>query len=222
MTVLSWIRFTVSLWLLRKAARIFGWLALAATAAFWPLTAVTAAGYGAAWLRGWPPARLRRAAAAAVPIPAVYLLLQAALQHSWPAAALAPARDWDHGWHQVTTLAAARTFVTVAPAAIPAGLGLASLLWGWRIYAVSGGIGGRMASAPASFDARQWRRQVRPPSAGPPPPAPSRSWPGGAVSRSAAPSAPWPAAGSRCSPCPSARAPGTWSSSARPGRGRRT
>ena len=49
----------------------------------------------------------------------------------------------------------------LAPAAIPAGLAAASLAWGWRIYAISAGLGGKMAYAPVAFDARQWRRQVR-------------------------------------------------------------
>ena len=31
----------------------------------------------------------------------------------------------------------------------------------WRIYALTTGIGGWLASAPITFDARQWRRRVR-------------------------------------------------------------
>jgi hypothetical protein len=46
------------------------------------------------------------------------------------------------------------------PVAVPAGLAVATGLWSWRTYALSAGIGGRMASAPVVFDARQWRRQV--------------------------------------------------------------
>jgi len=55
----------------------------------------------------------------------------------------------------------ARTFLALAPAAGPAGLVLAAGLRAWRIYAISAGLGGRMASAPVTFNARQWRRQVR-------------------------------------------------------------
>jgi len=70
MTVLAWIRLTVSLWLLRKAVKIIWWLVLALLAlALWPVTLVTAAGYAAAWLRGWPAARLRRTAAATLALP---------------------------------------------------------------------------------------------------------------------------------------------------------
>ena len=54
-----------------------------------------------------------------------------------------------------------RTFVLLAPFAVPAGLALAALAWAWRIYAITTGLGGIMASAPITFDARQWKRQVR-------------------------------------------------------------
>ena len=50
--------------------------------------------------------------------------------------------------------------MTLAPAVIPAGLALAAGLWAWRRYAIMAGIGGRMASAPVTFDARQWNRQA--------------------------------------------------------------
>ena len=161
MTVLSWLRFTVTLWLLRKGFKAAGWLLLIAVAvALWPVTLVTAAGYTAAWLRGWPPARLRRAATASLALAADYVVAVVVRQHG-ARAALAPVHAWQHGWHQPAVFSVARVFVAVAPAAIPAGLFLAAGLWAWRIYAVTAGIGGRMASAPATFDARQWRRQVR-------------------------------------------------------------
>ena len=63
-SVRSWVRLTVCLWLLRQAVKVVKWLLIVAVAvAAWPVTVVTGAGYAAAWLRGWPPARLRRAAA---------------------------------------------------------------------------------------------------------------------------------------------------------------
>ena len=49
----------------------------------------------------------------------------------------------------------------LAPAAVPAGLALAAAVWAWRNYAITTGLGGITASAPITFDARQWRRQVR-------------------------------------------------------------
>src|SRR6266702_4627079 len=162
MTVWSWLKLTIALWLIRKAVKATGWLLLAALAvAVWPLTLMTAIGYAAAWLRGWPPARLRRTAAGTLTVTAVYLLAGAARQHGWRALALTPARDWAHGWHHLDAGLAWRTFLMLVPVTVPAGFALAAALWAWRIYAITSGIGGRMASAPITFDARQWKRQVR-------------------------------------------------------------
>jgi hypothetical protein len=161
MTATSWLRFTISLWLLRIAGKALGWLLLVAVAvAAWPVTVVILAGYLAAWWHGWPSSRLRRAAAGSLLVTAVYAVADVISQHDARAAALAPVHAWGHGWHP-HTLIVARTFVTLAPAALPAGLILAAGLWAWRTYAVSAGIGGRMASAPVTFDNRQWKHQVR-------------------------------------------------------------
>jgi hypothetical protein len=160
MTVMSWLRLTICLWLIRKAARGAAWLLLfAVLVAVWPVTLVMIGGYLAASRRGWPAARLRRAAAGALIITAIYAAGDVLAQHGGTAAALAPARDWAHGW-QPHALAVARMFVEVSPVALPAGLFLAAGLWAWRNYALSAGIGGRMASAPVTFDNRQWKRQV--------------------------------------------------------------
>jgi hypothetical protein len=162
MTVWSWVKLTMCLWLLRKAVKAILFMLLAALAvALWPLTLVVIAAYTAAWLRGWPPARLRRAAAWALPMTAVWLFAEALRLRGWQAVTLAPVHDWEHGWQHLTAAEAGRTFVLAAPAAVPAGLALAALAWAWRVYAITAGIGGRMASAPITFDARQWRRQVR-------------------------------------------------------------
>ena len=74
----------------------------------------------------------------------------------WP-----PVRDWQGGWERVTGPGVARSFLLLVPLAVPAGLGKASVLWVWWRYAVTSGIRGWLASAAATFDARQWRRQVR-------------------------------------------------------------
>ena len=160
-SVLSWVKVAVCLWLLRKAVKVVKWLLIVAVAvAAWPVTVVTGVGYAAAWLCGWPSVRLRRAAATALPMTAVWVLLEALRQHEWRAFALAPVRDWQGSWDRVTGPGVARTFLLLAPLAVPAGLVLASGLWAWWNYAVTSGIRGWLASAPATFDARQWRRQV--------------------------------------------------------------
>ena len=162
MSVWSWLKLAIFLWLLRKMIKAFGWLLLAAVVvAAWPVTIVAAAGYASAWLRGWPPARLARTAAWAL-IPAG---TWAALAGR-PAARLAVRRPgtgpaWERGWSDLTAVDVARVFLLLAPVAVPAGLALGALAWAWRIYAISTGLGGIMATAPIRFDARQWRRQVR-------------------------------------------------------------
>ena len=173
MTVWSWLKLAAGLWLLRKAVKLGGrLLVVAIVIAAWPLTLVAVTGYLAAWWRGWPPARLRRAAAWTLTGTAVWLaatavrLAGAAVRlAAWRASALTPARAWEHGWPHPPVLAAAaaaaRAFALLAPVTVPAGLGLAALLWAWRNYAITAGPGGITASAPVTFDARQWRRQVR-------------------------------------------------------------
>ena len=135
---------------------------------------------------------------------------------------LTPGRAWEHSWPYPTALAAARMFVLLVPATLPAGLGLAALVWAWRNYAITTGLGGMMASAPITFDARQWKRQVRTakgltdaPGAVPLLARGGKIPVGGTIR----------AIGHRWDPvfCLSARpSPGIWSSSAPPGRARRT
>jgi len=161
-SVWSWIKLTVCLWLLRKAARITGWLlAVVLAVAAWPLTLVAAAGYVTAWLQGWPPVRLFRAAAWSLPATAVWLAGLALRGSAWQSAAVAPGHAWTRRWGYLAIPGLARTFVLVAPVAVPAGLAVAGVVWAWRIYAITTGLGGITASAPIIFDARQWRHQVR-------------------------------------------------------------
>ena len=162
MTAWAWTRLTVGSWLLRTTVKVAPWVLLGASAiAAWPLSLVVLAGYVAAWWRGWPPARLRRAATWSLLGAVVWLLVQYAQDRTWHAAVLTPGRAWEHSWPYPTALAAARMFVLLVPATLPAGLGLAALVWAWRNYAITTGLGGMMASAPITFDARQWKRQVR-------------------------------------------------------------
>ncbi len=49
-----------------------------------PVTLVAGVGLAAAWLRGWPPARLRRAAVWSLPMTAAYLTGRGLAAASWP------------------------------------------------------------------------------------------------------------------------------------------
>ena len=161
-SIWGWLKLTVAVWLFRQALKLTGWLIVAAVAvAAWPITVVAAVGYGAAWLRGWPPARLWRAAAWSLPMTAVYFTGQALRLRSWPAVALAPVNDWADAWRLLAAHAILRAGLLVAPVAVPAGLAIGGLWWAWRIYAVTTGLAGQTASAPVWFDERQWRHQVR-------------------------------------------------------------
>ena len=136
----------------RLARQAIKWLVLAAAAAVvWPVTLVTLAGDLAAWLRGWPPTRLYRAAAWSLLVSTAWL---AGLEVSMPGwlAARTPGRAWAADWDRLDAAALARLFLLLAPVALPAGLALAGLTWAWRNYAVT-------AWAPVTFDARG-KRQV--------------------------------------------------------------
>jgi hypothetical protein len=91
----------------------------------------------------------------------VYLTGVAVHATSWRAFALAPVRDWVLAWHAASMGDLIKAFVLCAPAAVPAGLAIAGVVWAWRIYVIETGLSGKLATAPVVFDARQWRRQVR-------------------------------------------------------------
>ena len=97
-----------------------------------PITLVAVVGLAGAWLRGWPPARLWRAAGWALPMTAVYLAGRAIRARTWQALALAPVHDWATAWHAASHGQVVAAFVQVAPLAVPAGLALAGCLWAWR------------------------------------------------------------------------------------------
>jgi hypothetical protein len=160
-SVWSWLKLAVCLWLLRKAVKIAGFLLLLLAAiAAWPVVIVTGTGYTAAWLRGWPPVRLYRTAAWALAVTAIWLVALEVRTPGWWVARM-PGRTWARGWDQLVAVDLARVFALLAPVTLPAGLALAGLVWAWRNYAITAGIGGWMASAPITFDMRQWKRQVR-------------------------------------------------------------
>jgi hypothetical protein len=128
------------------------------------------AGYAAAlaWLLGWPPRRLYTGALWCLPMVAAWLIAVAVRTRAGahPTMALvavltAPYHAWLDMWHLGAVGSVAAAAVTVAPAAIPLGLLAGGLAWSYRIYAMQTGTGGLGPDAPVTFDARQWRRQVR-------------------------------------------------------------
>ena len=159
--IFRYLRLLIALWLLKAAWRfLVAVLVAAVLVAAAPITLVAGLGFLGAWLRGWPPARLRRAAAWSLPMTAVYLAGRALQARTWQGLALVPVRDWATAWHLASAGRVASAFAVCAPVAVPAGLLAASLLWAWRIYAIETGLSGRTATAPVVFDARQWRRQA--------------------------------------------------------------
>jgi len=157
-----YLRARLILWVLRVTGRVIKWAALAAVlVAAAPVTIVAAVGLAGAWLRGWPAARLRRAAGWSLPMTAVYLAGRALHAATWATFALAPVRDWRSAYHLAAAGQVIRAFVLCAPVAVPAGLAAAAGLWAWRIYAIETGLSGKTATAPVVFDARQWRRASR-------------------------------------------------------------
>jgi hypothetical protein len=146
----------------RALARVLGVLtSVALLVLFLPVT--LAGGYAVtlAWLLGWPPRQLYRAAGYCLPMVVAWLAALAAAGDSAGQLAAAPWTAWLDMWHELAAGRYGLAAVTVAPAAIPLGLLAGGLAWSWRIYALETGSGGLSPSAPAAFDRRQWRHQVR-------------------------------------------------------------
>jgi hypothetical protein len=129
--------------------------------AAWPVTVAAAAECAAAWLRGWPPARLYRTAAWALAASGAWLAAVEVRTPGWRPALGTPFRAWAHGWDHLAAAGLGQAFLLLAPVALAGGLALGGLLWAWRIYAITTGLGGITASAPIIFDARQCNRQAR-------------------------------------------------------------
>jgi hypothetical protein len=161
-TVWWLIRLRLSMWVLKAAWKATKWTVTAAVlVAAAPVTVTAAIGFAGAWLRGWPPARLYRAALWALPAAAVYLAAAAITVRTWPAVAWWPVRGWDAAFYDVLAGRVLTAAVRTAPLAAPAGLALAGAAWARRISRIGTGLSGRSATAPVVFDARQWRHQAR-------------------------------------------------------------
>jgi hypothetical protein len=165
-----------ALWLLRLA------VVTAAAVAVAPMTAVAAGAAGYAWWRGWTPRRLYEAAAWCLPMAAAWLIAVAAWpEHAalvtrpgfrlpppgvgpgspWFRVVVAPCRAWTGMWQLAGHGQAAGAVVAVAPLAVPLGIAVGGLAWTYRLFRMRSGAGGLTPAAPAAFDQRQWRHQVR-------------------------------------------------------------
>jgi hypothetical protein len=164
-------------WLLRLA------LVAAAAVAVAPVTAVAAGAAGYAWWRGWTPRRLYAAALWCLPMAAAWLIAVAVWPEraaalvtapgfrlpppgvgpgaTWLRVAAAPYRAWTGMWQLVDHGQAGGAVVAVAPLAVPLGVAVGGLAWTYRLFRMRSGAGGLTPAAPAAFDQRQWRHQVR-------------------------------------------------------------
>jgi hypothetical protein len=136
-------------------------LAAGLLAAAAPVTLVAAASAGLAWLRGWPPGRLWRAAAWLAPMVAAWLAAIAVARPGWRPVAEAPYLAWRAMWQLVAAGQYARAAVRIAPAAIPLGLVAGGAAWASRLRAMESAAGGSGPRSAIAFDRRQWRHQVR-------------------------------------------------------------
>jgi len=151
---------------LRAMVRLLAWVirvlvVVALIVAAAPVAVVAAYSATLAWLLGWPPRRLYRAAACCMPMLAAWLAATAVATRSWARVADAAPAAWLAMWHDAAAGSYALAVVTIAPAAVPLGLVAGGIGWRYRIYSMEAGTGGLTPSAPAAFDLRQWRHQVR-------------------------------------------------------------
>jgi hypothetical protein len=147
------VRVTVRLLAIAVAAALI----IAAT----PVSLVAGASAALAWLRGWPPGRLYRAALWCVPMVAVWLAATAVATRSAFDVAAAPQLAWLAMWHRGAAGSYAQAAAVIAPAAIPVGLAAGGLAWSYRIRSMETGTGGLAPDSAVAFDLRQWQHQAR-------------------------------------------------------------
>ena len=114
----------------------------------------------AAWLAGWQPARLYRAALWCAPMVAVWLSA-VAVSRGWAGLPQAPYQAWLAMWRDGAAGGYPAAAAVIAPAAIPIGLAAGGLAWSYRIRSMQAGSGGLSPAAAVAFDLRQWRHQAR-------------------------------------------------------------
>ncbi len=156
---LIWVTLRAAGRALRAALKVAA--AVAALLAATPATVVAAYSYAIAWLLGWPPRRLYRAAAWCLPMLAVWVTAQALRTGRWGEVWREPFGAWRQMWRMAASGAALAGLDTAAPIAIPAGLLIGALAWSYRVFSMETGTGGLTANSPITFDLRQWRHQAR-------------------------------------------------------------
>jgi len=80
---------------------------------------------------------------------------------AWFRVAAAPYRAWAGMWQLVGHGQAGGAVVAVTSLAIPLGIAVGGVAWAYRLFRMRSGAGGLTPAAPAAFDQRQWRHQVR-------------------------------------------------------------
>jgi hypothetical protein len=126
-----------------------------------PASVVAALSVALAWLAGWPPGRLYRAALWCGPMLVVWLAATAIASRSLSHTAMTPYLAWLAMWHRGAAGSYPAAAAVIAPAAIPAGLAAGGLAWSYRIRSMQTGTGGLSPGAAVTFDLRQWRHQAR-------------------------------------------------------------
>jgi hypothetical protein len=126
-----------------------------------PASVVAALSTALAWLAGWPPGRLYRAALWCGPMVVVWLAATAIAGRSASQAAMTPYLAWLALWHHGAAGSYPAAAAVIAPAAIPVGLAAGGLAWSYRIRSMQTGTGGLSPDAAVTFDLRQWRHQAR-------------------------------------------------------------
>ena len=148
-----------------------------------PVTAVAAGAAAYAWWRGWSPRRLYEAALWCLPMAAAWLIAVAVWPERtatlvaasgfhppppgvgpgavWFRLVAAPFRAWAGMWQLVGHGQAGGAVVAVAPLAVPLGIAVGGVAWAYRLFRMRSGAAGLTPAAPAAFDQRQWRHQVR-------------------------------------------------------------
>lgn len=143
-----------------------------------PATVVAAGAFWYGWWRGAAPRRILAAALWCLPMVVTWL----AAVTAWPAGAggpgaaypagagpgtpwlrvaAAPYRAWAAMWRLGAHGHLVAAAVAAAPPAIPLGIVAGGGCWAYRRFRMRAGAGGLTPAAPAAFDARQWRHQVR-------------------------------------------------------------